>query len=142
MGLDDPTKKMSKSEEGKGHAINLLDTPDEIRKKIKRATTDSHRDILFNENRPAIYNLLTIYELFSGQSRAEIETLFHGKGYGDLKKELAEVVIEGLKPLQQRYYELIEDSNHLENLLIQSTDRVRPIAETTMQRVKDKIGLG
>ena len=78
MGLDDPTKKMSKSEEGSGHSINLLDSPDTIRGKIMRATTDSLRDICFDENRPGINNLLTIYELFTGTSRSDIEAHFQG----------------------------------------------------------------
>ena len=94
MGLDDPTKKMSKSETGQGHAINILDTPDEITRKIKRATTDSLRDIVFDEKRPGVYNLLTIYEILSGMKRDEIVAHFDGKGYGDLKSELAELVVE------------------------------------------------
>ena len=106
MGLDDPTKKMSKSETAPGHAINLLDPPDAIRNKIMRSTTDSHRDVIFDESRPGINNLLTIYRAFTGQPKAEIESQFAGKGYGDLKKALVEVVIEGLRPLQECYREL------------------------------------
>ncbi|RME48617.1 MAG: tryptophan--tRNA ligase [Caldilineae bacterium] len=142
MGLDDPTKKMSKSEEKEGHAIGLLDDPDAIRRKIKRATTDSLRDIRFDENRPGINNLLTIYQAFTGQSRQHIEDHFAGKGYGDLKKELAEVVIEGLRPIQTRYAELTADPAHLDALLAQSADRIRPIAGQTLRRVYDRIGLG
>jgi len=142
MGLDDPTCKMSKSETGQGHALYLLDSPDEIRMKIKRATTDSHRDILFNESRPGINNLLTIYELFSGKSRSEIEAHFQGKGYGVLKEELAELVIEGLKPLQERYREITADPAYLESMLKKGADKVRPIAEGVLRRVKDRIGLG
>ena len=102
MGLDDPTGKMSKSEPGSGHAINLLDSPDEIRSKIMRATTDSQREIRFDEDRPGVFNLLTIYEQFSSLGQAEIEAHFEGKGYAFLKKELAEVIIDGLSPLQSR----------------------------------------
>jgi tryptophanyl-tRNA synthetase len=97
MGLDDPTRKMSKSEENPGHAINLLDPPDTIRTKLMRATTDSLREIRFDENRPGIYNLLTIYQLFTRQRKEEIESQFAGKGYSDFKKALGEVVIEGLR---------------------------------------------
>ncbi len=142
MGLDDPTIKMSKSETVEGHAVNLLDPPDVIRRKIKRATTDSHKDILFDEKRPGINNLLTIYELFSSQSRAEIEAHFDGKGYGELKNELAEVVIEGLRPLQERYRELTADPAYIENLLKEGADKVRPIAQRVVRKVNDKMGLG
>jgi tryptophanyl-tRNA synthetase len=90
MGLEDPTKKMSKSEVGPGHIIYLLDSPDDIRAKIMRATTDSLREIRFDESRPGICNLLVIYELFTKLGRKEIEARFEGKGYVDLKRELAE----------------------------------------------------
>ncbi|MFH1349954.1 MAG: tryptophan--tRNA ligase [Pseudomonadota bacterium] len=142
MGLDDPTKKMSKSENQSGHAINLLDAPDEIRSKIMKATTDHLREIRFDEKRPGIYNLLTIYELFSGHQRAGIEARFEGKGYADLKKELAEVVIEGLRPVQTRYAEITADVHHLDALLKKGTDRVRPIAERVLNTVKERVGLG
>jgi tryptophanyl-tRNA synthetase len=142
MGLDDPTKKMSKSEPGSNHAINLLDSPDEIIAKIKSATTDSQRDIVFDEDRPGVYNLLVIYELFTGTSRSEIESHFSGKGYADLKKELAEVVIEGLAPLQKRYRELTADPGYLDSLLSREADKARPMAEKVLNRVKDRIGLG
>lgn len=141
MGLDDPTKKMSKSEEGKGHAIGLLDTPDEIRRKFKRATTDSERSIVFDENRKAIYNLLTIFELFSGMTRPEIEAHFDGKGYGDLKKEIAEAVIEGLRPLQERYKELTSEKGYLEDLLKQGAEKIRPIGLKTINKVRRRVGL-
>ncbi len=142
MGLDDPTKKMSKSEDNPGHAINLLDSPDEIRAKIKRATTDSQREIRFDENRPGIYNLLVIYEIFSGLSRAEIEARYEGKGYAQLKKDLGEVVVEGLKPLQSRYRELTAEPGHIDSLLAEGASRVRPLAEKTLALVKSRVGLG
>ena len=142
MGLDDPTKKMSKSEDNPGHAINLLDSPDEIRAKIKRATTDSQREIRFEEKRPGIYNLLVIYELLSGLSRAEIEARYEGKGYAHLKKDLGEVVVEGLKPLQSRYKELTAEPGHIDSLLAAGASRVRPLAEKTLALVKSRVGLG
>ncbi len=142
MSLREPTKKMSKSDELADSALNLLDQPDEIRAKIARATTDSLREIRFDENRPGVNNLLVIYELFTGLSRRDIEAHFEGKGYADLKKELAEVVIEGLAPLQNRYREITEDTGYIENLLKTNADKVRPIAQRTIRRVKDKIGLG
>lgn len=142
MGLDDPTKKMSKSETREGHAINLLDSPEDIRTKVMKATTDSLREIVFDENRPGIYNLLVIYELFTGLSRSDIEARFEGKGYADFKRELAEVVIEGLRPLQSRYRELTTDPTYLDSLLREGASRVRPIAEKTLTAVKNRVGLG
>jgi len=142
MGLDDPTGKMSKSEEGSGHAINLLDSPDDIRAKVMRATTDSLREIRFDENRPGINNLLVIYELFTGLSRPDIEARFEGKGYAVLKKELAEVIVDNLAPLQSRYREITADPAYLDSLLAEGASKARPIAEKTLSTVKEKIGLG
>jgi tryptophanyl-tRNA synthetase len=142
MGLDNPEKKMSKSEPGSNHAINLLDPPDVIRNKIKRAATDSLKDIVFDENRPGVYNLLTIYELFTEKSREEIVGHFEGKGYADLKTELAEVVIEGLAPLQKRYAEVTADPGYIDSLMAEGAERARPMAEQTLKRVQDRIGLG
>jgi tryptophanyl-tRNA synthetase len=142
MGLDDPTKKMSKSETRPGHAIYLLDPPDAIRAKVMRATTDPQRDICFDESRPGIYNLLVIYELFSGLSRPEIEQRFAGRGYAQFKHELAEVISEGLRPLQARYRELMADPTAVERLLEAGAARVRPLAQKTLALVKDRVGLG
>jgi tryptophanyl-tRNA synthetase len=142
MGLDDPTKKMSKSETASGHAINLLDSPDDIRSKIMRATTDSLREIRFDEGRPGIFNLLTIYQLFTGRRQKEIEAQFEGKGYSDFKQALAEVVIEGLRPLQTRYKELTAEPGRIDSILTDSADRARPIAERVLAAVREKVGLG
>ena len=142
MGLDDPTQKMSKSEEQPGRTIYLLDSPDDIRAKIMRATTDSLREIRFDESRPGICNLLVIYELFTRKSREEIEGRFEGKGYVDLKRELAEVVVEGLKPLQSRYQELTSDPSHIDSLLAEGAQRIKPTADKTLALVKDRVGLG
>jgi tryptophanyl-tRNA synthetase len=142
MGLDDPTKKMSKSEAASGHAINLLDSPDAIRAKVMRATTDSQRGVQFDENRPGLYNLLVIYELFTGLSRPEIEAHFEGKGYVDLKQELGETIVEGLHPLQSRYRELTAYPGYIDLLLAEGASRARPLAEKTLTLVKNKIGVG
>jgi tryptophanyl-tRNA synthetase len=142
MGLDDPTRKMSKSEDTPGHAINLLDPPDAIRSKIMRATTDSLREIRFDESRPGINNLLTIYQTFTGQKKQEIEARFEGKGYGDFKKSLAEVVIEGLRPLQERYRELTAEPGHIDSILREGAAKSRPLAEKTLAEVKKRVGLG
>ena len=142
MGLDNPTEKMSKSEDRAGHAVHLLDPPDAIRSKIMGATTDSLREIRFDESRPGVYNLLVIYELFSGLSRPDIEAQFEGKGYADLKRGLAEVIIEGLRPLQSRYQELTADPAYIDSLLSEGASRIRPVAERVLSIAKDKVGLG
>jgi tryptophanyl-tRNA synthetase len=142
MGLDDPTKKMSKSEDNPGHAINLLDSSDTIQSKIMRATTDSGREVRFDENRPGINNLLTIYQVFTGRSQDEIEGHFTGKGYAILKKELGEVVVEALRPLQSRYQKLVAEPGYLESLLAEGAARARPLAENTLALVKERVGLG
>ncbi len=142
MGLDDPTKKMSGSEMGAGHAIDLLDEPDVIRSKIMKATTDSHRDVLFNEKRPGVNNLLTIYQSFTGEKEKEIEKKFEGKGYGDLKKALAEVVVEGLRPVQERYRELTAEAGHIDAILAEGATKARPLAEKTLNKVRERVGLG
>ncbi|MBI2906850.1 MAG: tryptophan--tRNA ligase [Chloroflexi bacterium] len=142
MGLDDPGKKMSKSEDRPGHAIYLLDPPDAIRAKIMHATTDSLRDVRFEESRPGIYNLLVIYEAFSGLSRPDIEARFEGRGYADFKRELAEVVIAGLNPLQSRYQEVTADPAFLDSQLAEGGNRVRPLAEKALRLAKERMGLG
>ncbi len=142
MGLDDPTKKMSKSDSATGHAINLLDPPDRIVKAIKRATTDSQREIVFDPARPGIYNLLTIYEVCSGLKRPEIEARFEGKGYGDFKNDLAEVVVTALEPIQRRYHELTDDPAQLDAMLSAGAEKIKPIAADVLKRVQAKIGLG
>ncbi len=142
MGLDDPTKKMSKSESGQGHAIGLLDPPDKVRSAVMTAKTDSLREIEFDRSRPGIYNLLVIYELFTGRDRAEIERRFAGKGYAYFKQELADVIIERLSPIQSRYRELRADPAYIDDLLAEHAAKVRPVAENTLAAVKDKMGLG
>ena len=142
MGLDDPTRKMSGSEEGAGHSINLLDSPDLIRSKIMKATTDSQRDVLFDESRPGIFNLLSIYQSVTGENPRDIEARFEGKGYGDFKKALAEVVVETLRPMQERYREITTDSGYLDGILKDGADKARPLAAVMLTEVQKKIGLG
>ncbi|HLI71960.1 MAG TPA: tryptophan--tRNA ligase [Ktedonobacteraceae bacterium] len=142
MALDDPTAKMSKSAPDPNSRINLLDDPKTIKKKIARATTDSLRLVTFDPARPGITNLLTIYQALTGQSQAEIEAEFAGKGYGDFKGVLTEHLVETLTPIQQRYNELINDLPTLESILKQGADNVRPTAEATLQHMKNVVGLG
>jgi tryptophanyl-tRNA synthetase len=142
MSLDNPTSKMSKSDPNDGSRINLLDSPKLIKQKIGRATTDSQRLVTFDLERPGIYNLLSIYQLLTEQSEQEIEAEFAGKGYGDFKAALTERLVATLSPIQQRYNELINDLPTLEAILKQGADAVRPQATTTLQHVKDVVGLG
>ena len=140
MGLDDPTAKMSKSAEGRFHSIGLLDDPATVRKAIMRAVTDSQRDIVFDPQRPGLYNLLTIYQALTGLGNDEIEAHFAGKGYGDLKKELAEVVIAEIEPIQARYRELTVDPAYIDEVLRHSVEQLRPIADATMDAVRRAMG--
>ncbi|MBI2637731.1 MAG: tryptophan--tRNA ligase, partial [Candidatus Sungbacteria bacterium] len=103
MGLDDATKKMSKSASSKNNYIALLDSADEIRRKIKIAVTDSGSEVRALHDKPAISNLIAIYSGYLGKTTSDIEKMYLGKGYGDFKKDLADVVVEGLKPLQEKF---------------------------------------
>jgi tryptophanyl-tRNA synthetase len=142
MALDDPTKKMSKSALHSAHAIGLLDSSDEIRLKVMSAVTDSRREIRFDASRPGIYNLLTIYQLFTGFGTSNIEARFAGKGYAEFKRELAELIIENLQPLQSRYRALTAEAGYVDSVLAEGAWKVRPLAEKTLAMVRDKIGLG
>ncbi|WRA17076.1 tryptophan--tRNA ligase [Helicobacter pylori] len=139
MGLDDPKVKMSKSHQGANHAIFLLDEPDIIVKKIKKAATDSMGVIAFDEKREGIFNLLNIYMLLSNESPENIEERFKNKGYGDFKKELAEVMIQALKPIQERYREISDDE--VKAVLNCGTEKARPLARATYQKAKELMGL-
>jgi len=144
MGLDDPTNKMSKSEtSSEYHAVYLLDLPDRARKKIMRAVTDSGRDISFNDDpqRAGVNNLLEIYEALTGKTRSEIEAHFAtARGYGDLKKEVADVVIAALEPIQQRYREITGEQGYVDSLLAQGAERAAEIARSTLDTVRDRMG--
>lgn len=139
MGLDDPTKKMSKSAPKPANYIALTDTADVIRKKIGRAVTDSGMEIRFAEDKPAMSNLLTIYSLMSGEPIPELEERYVGKGYAEFKRDLAEVVVEHLRPFQERYAAL--DDTEVLNLLRDGADRARQVASRTVERVKRKMGI-
>jgi len=139
MSLSDPSSKMSKSDDDPLGCVMLLDDPDTVRRKFKRAVTDSGTDIRFDPSRPAINNLLTIYHLLTQQSPAEIESHFSGKGYAQLKEELAEVTIQFLRPLKERI-ESISDSE-LDRILNEGRVRAANIAGTTLKSVMSGLGL-
>ena len=142
MALDDPTKKMSKSAENIHSRISLLDDPAKIKKSIMKATTDSDGVVRFDvENKPGISNLLNIYSVLSGMSISDLENKYEGKGYGDFKKDLVEVVIEALTPIRNRYEE-IRNSQELLDILKEGAVKADMIAQKTMKRVKENFGLG
>lgn len=141
MALDDPNKKMSKSSENPNSFIGLLDPPDLIRKKIMRAVTDSEMGIYYDEvNKKAISNLLTIYSLCSEEKIEALEDRYEGKGYGDFKKDLAEIVVERLRPIQEHYYQL-QDSGDIMEILKTGADKARRVAEPIMEQVNEHMGL-
>lgn len=142
MGLDDPTKKMSKSITSRYHAIRLLDDPDTIRTAFRRAVTDSGREIVFSDEpeKAGVNNLLTIYQAFTGKSREEIEAHFAGKGYGDLKREVAEVVIEALRPIQERYRAIRAERGYISEILRRGAEEARRRSEPTLTQAKHRVG--
>jgi len=139
QSLAEPEKKMSKSDENANGSIFLLDDPDTITKKIKRAVTDSGTAITFDDSRPAITNLLTIYHLISGKTKEQCEAHFEGKGYGDFKSELAEAVVEFLRPFQERVRS-VSDSD-LQNILENGAAKARSVAAATLAETYAKLGL-
>lgn len=141
MGLDEPDKKMSKSASGAGHAVALLDKPEHIRKKIMRATTDSNPAVDLDHVGPGVANLLSIFQAFSAWPEDRVRNHFAGLRYGDLKKQVAEMVISQLEPFQKRYHEIAADRGYLDGILKQGAERVAPIANSTVELVKQRMGL-
>ena len=140
MSLQDPTRKMSKSDPEECF-ISLLDEPDTIRRKIKRAVTDSDGEIRFDpENKPGVSNLLSIMSTLSGQSVEDICADMEGKGYGDLKTRTADVVIASLEPLQSEYKRLIADKQFLLDTLLSGAEKANSIAIKTLRKVQKKVG--
>jgi tryptophanyl-tRNA synthetase len=142
MGLDDPTKKMSKSAASPLNYIAMTDDPDTIRNKFKKAVTDSGNEIKTGVDKPAISNMLNIYSEISGKSIDQLEQDFAGKGYGDFKMSLAEAVIEYLRPIQEKYFSLIQDEERLKTILQSGSNKIQSLAEETLGSAKEKIGLG
>lgn len=142
MSLQDPTKKMSKSDPNPKSYISLLDEPKKIEKKIKSAVTDSEGTIKFDpENKPGISNLLSIYANLSGKSITELEKQYDGIGYGQFKTDLAQVIIETLEPIQKRYYELI-DSPELDEILDSGAEKANLVASAMLRKMENAMGLG
>jgi len=141
MGLDEPDKKMSKSATGAGHAIGLLDPIGQIRKKIMRATTDSNPAVDFENMGAGVANLLSIFQAFGEWGDQQMRDHFQGLRYGDLKKEVAEMVISKIEPIQKRFNEIMSEPGYLASVLKQGAERVAPIADSTVQIAKQRMGL-
>jgi tryptophanyl-tRNA synthetase len=141
MGLDDPTQKMSKSATGANHAVALLDPPDKIRKTIMRATTDSEPCVKIETAGPGVLNLLAIYQAFCGWTDEQMKQHFNSMRYGDLKKQVAEMVVSQLEPFQDRYRRIVSNPGFLEGVLREGAERVRPVADDTVRLTKEKMGL-
>jgi tryptophanyl-tRNA synthetase len=142
MSLQEPERKMSKSDPNKKATITLLDDPKQIEKKIKSAVTDSEGIVKYDkENKPGVSNLLSIYSIFSKKSVAEIEAMYEGKGYGDFKAGLAEVVLNEITPIQDRYYQLLE-SSELDDILDRGAEKANAEANKMLRKMYNGIGLG
>ena len=140
MDLQVPTAKMSKSEDSPQGTIDLLDPPDVIRKKIKVAVTDSGREIVARDDKPAIANLLSIFSAASGESIEALEQRYQGKGYGDFKNDVAEALVAYLTPVQERYRTYAEDPAELDRVLDFGAEKAQAIAVKTLDRVYERIG--
>ena len=138
MGLDDPAKKMSKSAASEYNYIALTDDADAIRKKIKKAVTDSGSEIKYQDDKPALKNLINIYCGFSDKTPQEVEKMFAGKGYGDFKNDLAEVIVSSLKPIQEKMKSLSDEE--VLKILEDGANKVRSLAEKKIEEVKTKVG--
>ncbi|WP_438446427.1 tryptophan--tRNA ligase [Gorillibacterium sp. sgz5001074] len=140
MSLDDATKKMSKSNPNPGSYIALLDSPDEIRKKLSRAVTDSGREVRYDPvNKPEVSNLMGIYANFSDLTLKEIEAKYDGQGYGAFKKDLAEAIVAKLEPLQSRYRD-IRESGDIARILKQGAEKAAAKAEPILALAKERMG--
>ena len=140
MSLADPSRKMSKSDENEKATLYILDEPDRIRKKIASAVTDSGSEIKATVEKPGVTNLLTIHSALSGKSIPELEDHFSGKGYGDLKSELTEIISESLSPVRVRYKELIDDKSYLKSVLSEGAGAAQKRAYKILSKVYRKVG--
>ena len=140
--LQEPTAKMSKSAASQNGVIDMLADPKVVAKRVKSAVTDTEREIRFDEEaKPGIANLLRIYSALSGEEIVALEERYVGMGYGDLKKDLAEVVVGVVEPFRARALELLDDPAELDRILADGADRIRPIAADTLARVYDRVGI-
>ena len=141
MSLQDPQSKMSKSDEDENAFISLVDAPDVISRKLRRAVTDSEAQVRYDtENKPGVSNLMTIFAAMTGMELDAVERHFEGQGYGAFKDAVADAIIEGLRPIQQRHKELLANKDYLEGLLGTCADRANAVARRTLSKVYRKVG--
>jgi len=139
--LQEPMAKMSKSASSPNGLVELLEDPARIAKKIRSAVTDTGREIVFDpEHKPGVSNLLTIYSALTGRGIPDLQAAYAGKGYGDLKKDLAEVVVEFVRPIQERTKAYLDDPGQLDKLLAIGAEKARTVASGTLRAVYDRIG--
>lgn len=141
LDLQDPSKKMSKSDHDKSGCINLIDSPEEVKNKIKKAITDTGAEIKAGPSKPAITNLLEIYSLVTDKSVTDLEHQYQGVGYAQFKTDLADVLVEHLVPIRKEFHKLIEERDYLLSVLEAGRDKAAPIAEHKLAQVKAKVGL-
>lgn len=142
MSLQEPGRKMSKSDENANATILLLDDTDTIIRKFKRAVTDSESEVRYDEEKkPGISNLIDIYSVVTGKTREEVEKEFAGKGYGDFKLAVGEAVACELKPLQERYAQLIADKSYIDARIKENDEKAQYFANKTLRKVQKKVGL-
>ena len=141
MSIQNPESKMSKSDKDENAYILLQDKPDDIRRKIKRAVTDSIGEVRYRDEQPGIKNLMNIYSIFSEESIESIEEKYAGEGYGKFKGDLAEAVVEGLRPIQEKYDYFIKNKDYLEKVYTEGAENAEKVARKTLRKVYKKVGL-
>ncbi|WP_099188002.1 tryptophan--tRNA ligase [Tepidibacter mesophilus] len=141
MSLQDPTKKMSKSDDNPNASILMVEDPDSIVRKLKRAVTDSIGIVRYSDEQPGIKNLMNIYSKLSGKSIQEIEIMYEGKGYGQFKEDTAEVIVESLRPVREKYNDLLNNKDYLEKIYAEGANKAEQNAIKTLRKVYKKVGL-
>ncbi|GAA0091581.1 tryptophanyl-tRNA synthetase [Paraclostridium benzoelyticum] len=141
MSLQEPTKKMSKSDENENGYILLVDDADAIRRKIKRSVTDSVGVVRYSDEQPGIKNLLDIYSKLDNKSIEDVVAMYEGKGYGDFKNDVAEVIVETLKPIKDQYEYLLSNKDYLEDIYAKGAQKAEYQARKTLRKVYKKVGL-
>lgn len=140
MSLQDPSKKMSKSDENPNASIYLMDKPDDIIRKFKRAVTDSGNEVYYSEDKPGISNLMDIYSAVTGKTKDEITKEFDGRGYGEFKLAVGESVVGALKPLQERFDNLSKDKAYIDGIIKNNAQKADYFATKTLRKVQKKVG--
>ena len=140
MSLQDPSKKMSKSDENTNASIYLMDDPDTIIRKFKRAVTDSEGQIVYRAEQPGIMNLIDIYSACTGKTPEQVEAEFSGKGYGEFKLAVGEAVVDVLKPLQDRFNDLSKNKDYIDSVIKNNADKASYYANKTLRKVQKKVG--